>query len=172
MKISELGNAVTGDIPSQNFLVDVCQENTGGESSEISVPFNETIGVENDRFSQIRLRHLIEEGAAQFMFDFLLGKAKVQTRESKLHAAAKIDSVPKFARSVGPVEDDHLLLGGLVVFDELLLLEESVLGAMRSIENVRLGNFVVPLAYQFLLNNVLKILDANKFLAAPGDAVG
>jgi len=106
------------------------------------------------------------------VFDLVLRKAEVKSGEGKFNATAQVHPVPEFARAIGPLQHNHGVLSGLVVTHDLLLFDLTKLGAVRAVENVGLGHFVMPLAHQLLLDAILKIFDAHELLTAAGNPLG
>ena len=48
----------------------------------------------------------------------------------------------------------------------------AVAGALGAVENVALGDFVITLSHEFLLHQILHILDVNERRLAGADALG
>ena len=68
----QLGDAVVDDVPAEDFFVDVGELDAAGELGEVCVFFDEGFRIEDDRLIEVLLGNLVEDGAKEFGFDFVL----------------------------------------------------------------------------------------------------
>ena len=171
MEFLELGDAVAGDAPAEDFLVDVGEADAGGELGEVGVDLDEALGVELDGLAEVGLGDLVEETAAQLGLDLVGGADELEPGGGEGDALAQLLAVPEVGGTVAGLDEDHRLLavvdhgrlGGLLLADA---------GAVGAVEDVVLGHLEVVLAHQLLLDEVLDLLDADDGLAEVGHAAG
>jgi len=169
MEFLELGDAVAGDAPAEDFLVDVGEADAGGELREVGVDLDEALGVELDGLAEVGLGDLVEETAAEFGFDLVRRADEFEAGGGEGDALAQLVAVPEVGGTVGVLDEDHRLLA--VVDDGRLGGEElAFAGAEGAVEDVALGDLIVALAHELLLDEVLDLLDADDGLAEVGDA--
>ena len=77
MEAFEFANAVFDDAPAEDFFVNVGELDASGESSEVRVLLDERACVERNGFLETVFADLVEDGTAQFGFDFVCGEAEV-----------------------------------------------------------------------------------------------
>ena len=171
MEFLELGDAVAGDAPAEDFLVDVRQADTRSELREVGVDFDEALRVELDRLAEVGFGDLVEETAAEFGFDLLRRADELEAGAGEGDTLAQLVAVPEVGGAVGVLDENHRLL---TVVDDGRLGGEVLATAVTvgAIENVVLGDLVVALAHQLFLDEVLDLLDADDRLAEVGDAAG
>ena len=155
VKFTERTNAVTNNVPLKDFLVNVGEKDTAGKLGEVTVLFDEALGVEDDCFLEILFAHLVKESTAEFLLDLLGSKAEVEAGHSEVDTFAKVESVPKVAGTVVTIHDDHGFLSGFKFESLFFLFLIALSGTVGTIKNVGFGHFEVALAHQFFLNTVL-----------------
>ena len=167
----ELGHAVAGDAPAEDFLVDVGEADAGGELREVGVDFDEGLGVELNGFTEVDFVDFVEETAAQVGLDLLRGADELEAGSGEGDTLAQFVAVPEVGGAVGVLDENHRLL--TVVDDGRLGRKElAFAGAGGAIEDIVLGDLVVALTHQLFLDEILDLLDTDDGLAEVSDAAG
>ena len=162
-------DAVAHDVPVEDLLVDVGEQDAAGELGEVGVLFDQRLGVEDDRAAQVLLADFGADGAAQLPFDAVLVQAEIEANDGELDAALEFAAVPKDALAILAADDDKGVLLGIRRGLGGFLAHAGALGA---VEDVAFGDLVESLPHQFLLDHVLHILDVNEGPIAAADAGG
>ena len=171
MEFLELGDAVAGDAPAEDFLVNVREADARSELGEVGVDFDEALRVELDRLAEVGLGDLVEETAAEFGFDLLRRADELEAGGGEGDAFTQLVAVPEVGGTVGVLDEDHRLL--TVVDDGRLGGEElAFAGALGAVKDVVLSDLIVTLAHQLFLDEVLDLLDADDGLSEVSDAAG
>ena len=170
---AEAFDAVAGDAPIEDFLVDVGEEDAGCELRKIGVALDEGAGVEDDGVFQDVLGHLAGEGAAEFALDLGGVEVEVEADHGELDPFFEFGAVPEGVLAVPLGDHDERLLevvrGGLDFGAGVFL---ALAGAVGAVEDVALGDLEIALAHEFLLDEVLDILDVDEGGFAGADALG
>ncbi len=166
----ELLDAIGGDVPIEDFLVDVGEEDAGGEFREVRVLFDEGLGVEDDGGFEILGGNFRADGAAEFALDLLLGEVEVEADGGELDALFQLHAVPEGGIAIRSGDDDHGILREILGGVFLILGAQAA--ALGTVEDVVLGGLVVALAHEFLLDVVLDVLDVDEGLVALADEFG
>ena len=172
MRLAESLDAVPADAPVEDFLVDVGEKNAGGELGEIGVALDESAGVENDRVFKDVLGDLAGERPAEFALDLGGVEIEIEADRCELDPLFEFRAVPKDVLAIALGDHDESVLQiigrrfslGFRVFS-------AVAGALGAVKNVALGHLVIPLSHEFLLNQILHILDMNEGRFAGADAL-
>ena len=162
---------VAHDFPVQHLLVDIGEHNPRGELREIRVQLDQRARVEDDRVFQDVLADLSPDRTAEFALDLDGVEVEVEPDHRELDAALEFGPIPENILPVPLADDDQRLLlrRGFVRQRRGLGAEAGPLGAVK---NVALGDLVIPLAHQFLLDHVLDIFDMDEGMVAEADPVG
>ena len=172
VRIAEALDAIALDFPIKDFLVDIREHDAGREFCEIRITLDERAGVENDRVFQDVLGHLGGKRAAKLALDLEGVEVQVESDHCKLNSLPEFGSIPENALAIALNDHDERLLHVVNLglgfgFDDFL----AVAGTLGTVEDVALGNLVVALAHQFLLHEILHILDVDEGGIAGADAV-
>ncbi len=169
MGLAQLADAVAEDVPPENLLIEVGEQDAAGELGEVGVALDEGLGVEEDGLAEVSLGEFVEDGAPEFRLDLGGGKAKVEAECGVLDARAEVGAVPEEGGAVGAADADKDGLfggGGRGKFGGALF------GAAGAVEDVGLRSLEVAGLHEFLLHHVLDVLDVDQGLAAFADALG
>ena len=107
----QLVDAVREDVPAEDFLVDVGEEDAAGELGEVGVLLDEGLGVEDDGVLEVLFGDLVADGAAEFALDLGVGDAEVEADGGEGDALAEVGAVPEGGDAVVGGDGDHELLG-------------------------------------------------------------
>ena len=172
MGITESFNAVTLDFPIKDFFVNVGEHDARRELGKVGIALDERAGIQNDCVFQDVLGHLGGKGSAKLTLDLKRVEIQLEADRRKLNTLPQLGAIPENALAVALNDHDEGLLDitGLRLgfrLDGIL----AVTGALRAVEDIALGDFVVALTHEFLLNEVLHILDVDKCGIAGADAL-
>ena len=170
--IAEALDAIAGDAPLENFLVDIREENPGRKLGKIRVAFDESAGVEDDRIFKDVLGDLAANGAAEFALDLGGVEIEVEPDHGKLDSLFQLRAIPEniFAIALGDHDEGILdITGGGLGFGFCVL--GAVTGALGAVKNVALGDLVISLPHQFLLDQILNIFDVNECRLTNADSL-
>ena len=174
-------DAVTNDVPTKNFFIDVGKQDAGGELGEISILFHQGLRVENDGILELIQRDVTVDGATKFRLDLFTRQAQVEIEQSKIETLLEIKAIPKDRFLVVDADHDHELLA--IVLKEFSLFSNlaicgffSFLFALANthfaILDVSFGGLVMALAHHLFFHQVLKLLDVDELLALSDHALG
>src|SRR5690606_21379619 len=76
VELLELIDAIADDVPAEHLLIDVAEQDTGGELGEVRVLLHEGLGVEDDRLLEVVEGDVGVERAAQLHLDLGAGEAE------------------------------------------------------------------------------------------------
>ena len=181
MGITETFDAVALDFPIEDFLVNVGEHDTSRELGEVSISLDERAGIQDDCVFQDVLGHLGGKGSAKLALDVERVEVQIEANHRKLDSLTQLGAIPESALTIALHDHDEgfLEIAGLRLgfrFNDFL----AVTGALGAVENIALGDFVIALAHEFLLHEILHILDVNECRVAgtnaltdsPGDRCG
>ena len=172
MSIAETFDAVALDFPVEDFLINVREHDASCELGEVGIALDERAGIQNNRVFQNVFGHLTGKGTAKLALDVERVDVQIEADHRKLDSLPQLGAIPENALAVALHDHDEgfLDIAGLCFgfrFDDLL----AVAGALGTVENIALGDFVVALAHEFLLHEILHILDVDKCRVASTDAL-
>ena len=165
-------DAVAGNVPAEDFLINVGEQDAGGELGEVRVMLHHGAGIQDDGGLEGVLGDFGEDGAAELHFDFGAVEAEIEAEGGEVDAFFEVLAVPEEGVSVvGADEDEGLLLLGLFGdgdgFLDVVGVTQGV--AHGAILDVGAGDFEVALFHELLFDEVLYVLDVDELLAFFGD---
>jgi len=110
VEVLQFANAVAEDVPTEHFLVEVGELDAAGKLGEVSVFFDQSLRIEDDRGIEVLLGNLVVDGAAELELDLLVVEAEIEADAGKLDAFAEVGAVPENVFAGGGLDDDE---GGL-----------------------------------------------------------
>ena len=172
MGITESFNAVALNFPIKDFFVNVGEHDASRELGEVSITLDERTGIQNDCVFQNVLGHLGSKGSAKLALDLKSVEIEIETDGCKLNPLPQLGAIPEntLAIALGDHDKGFLDIIGLrfgLRLDNVL----AVAGALSAVEDIALGDFVVALAHEFLLHEVLHIFDVDECGVAGADAL-
>ena len=152
-------DAIAKDRPIEDFLVDVGEQDAGGELREVGVFFDERLGVEDDGVFEVLGGNFIADRAAEFAFDIGVGDVEVEADGGVGDALAEVGAVPERGYAIVGNDGDHQFL--VWILGEVLFFLAHA-GAFVAVADVVGGSLEVALAHEFFLNHVLDVLDVDE----------
>ena len=170
--VAEGFDAVTDDVPAEDFLIDVAEEDAGGELGEVGVLLHEGLGIERDGLLEVFKRDVGVQGAAELHLDLVAGEAEVEAEDGEVDALFEILSVPEEGGAVCGFDDDEslLLLAVLLIEDGgFLLFALAHFGAEGAVLDVAAGDFEEALLHELFFDKVLDVFDVNELFVFGND---
>ena len=159
MGVLQLVDAVAGDGPVEDFLVDVGEEDAAGEFREVGVFLDEGLGVEDDGVFEVLFGDFIANGAAEFALDFSFADVEFEADGGIGDALAQVGAIPEGGNAIVGNDGDHQLL--VRILGEVLFFLAHAC-ALVAVADVVGGGLEVALAHEFLLDHVLDVLDVDE----------
>ena len=155
VEVAEGFDAVTDDVPAEDFFIDVAEADAGGELGEVGVLLHEGLRVQDDGLAKVLDADVAVEGAAEFHLDLIARDAEVEAEDGEVDAFLEVGSVPEEGFSVGCLDEDEglLLLAFLLIEDGgLLFFGLAHFKAECAVLDVGAGDFVEAAFHQLFFD--------------------
>lgn len=163
-------DALAVDLPVERLLVDVGQEDPGGEAREVGVTLDQRLRVQDHQAPQIRPRDPGRHRTAKLDVELTVVEVEVEAYGGETDALGEVVAVPERRRAVGFDDRDRRELAGARrgVRGLAAGAEDRPLGA---VDDVALGGAHLAGEDELLLDDVLDRLDRHVDQSEAGGAL-